>query len=723
VSASASSTLTGDVTVGAHAAVDGDPATAWLAEPTEDKPVLRLAWSGARRMDRIRLVVPQAPVAARTTQVVLGTDAGDFAAAVGADGWVRFPAVTTSRLDITVNSAEKAVADPRGNGWPAPPGIAEVEVPALGNRLSPASDSTPLVAPCGTGPAVEIDGVSYPTSVSGTLGDVRASRPLPVTICDDFASDSVPLTAGEHHLRTLPSKAFVGESATLVRDGATAVPAVTRRDVKIGQWDATERTVTVGSGAAALLVVPENLNAGWAATLNGQDLRPVRVDGWQQAFALPAGEGGTVTLRFEPDEPYRTGLAAGAVCVLLVVLLALAPVRRRWAPAAHPQGRPSRRIPGGEAWMLVPLMALIVTLGGAAGAVLLLIALIVRQLWPRALPALAFISAVTGLVVAVGGRLLGEGQELAYGAAVQLAMLAAVCWVAATAAPAAGRPAEEQELLLETPEEPAAEEPYRATLRRSVGLFRTFLVEQTDPDRFYSLLATDSVRQLGSYVKLDGARVLDVGGGPGYFSSEFARVGATYLGIDPAVGDFAAAGAEVSGMVRGSGTALPIRTGVLDVCYSSNVLEHVDAPEAMLDEMLRVTRPGGTIYVSFTPWYSPHGGHETAPWHFLGGQYARRRYQRKNGREPKNRFMESLFPVSAARAMRWVRAARRAGDVTVVDVLPRYHPKWAKWVARVPVLRETLTWNFTVVLRRTGEPDSTVVQEDVARVSLPDVTQ
>jgi arabinofuranan 3-O-arabinosyltransferase len=36
----------------------------------------------------------------------------------------------------------------------------------------------------------------------------------------------------------------------------------------------------------------------------------------------------------------------------------------------------------------------------------------------------------------------------------------------------------------------------------------------------------------------------------------------------------------------------------------------------------------------------------------------------------------------------------------VVDVLPRYHPWWARWVARVPGLRETLTWNFTVVLRR-----------------------
>ncbi|MBG0567950.1 alpha-(1-_3)-arabinofuranosyltransferase domain-containing protein [Actinoplanes aureus] len=723
VTASASSTLTGDVTVAAYAASDGDPATAWLADPTDASPTLRLAWTGDRRLDRFRLVVPRQPAAARPTQVLVRTTAGDAVADIGPDGWVRFPAATTNRLEVTVTAAERVIADTRGNGWPAPAGVAEIEVPGLAGLLTPPSDSTPIAAPCGAGPAVEIDGDSYPTSVSGTLADIRAGRPLPVTVCDDFASDFVQLAAGDHHLRTVPSASFVADSAALVRDRAPATPpAVARRDVRIEQWDSTERTFTVAAGEASLLVVSENHNAGWVATLGDQELRPVRVDGWQQAFVLPAGEGGLVTLRFTPDQPYRMGLLAGAVCVFLVVLLALAPVRRRWAPVTRPPARAFRAIPGGPGWIVVPLMALAVALGGAAAAALLLIALIVRQLRPGALPGLAFLSALVGLGVAVSGRLLGHGQEWAYDAAVQLAMLAAVCWVAATVAPSAGRP-DEKALPEEEPIPDTATEPYRASLRRSVGLYKAFLVEQTDPDRFYSLLAKDSVRQLGSYVDLAGARVLDVGGGPGYFSSEFREAGATYLGIDPAVGDFAAAGAQVNGMVRGSGTALPIRSGALDVCYSSNVLEHVDAPEAMLAEMVRVTRPGGTIYMSFTPWWSPHGGHETAPWHFLGGDRARRRYQRKNGREPKNRFMETLFPVSAARAMRWVRSARRAGDVAVVDVLPRYHPRWAKWVARVPVLRETLTWNFTVVLRREGESVSAIVQEDVARVSLPDVTQ
>jgi hypothetical protein len=117
----------------------------------------------------------------------------------------------------------------------------------------------------------------------------------------------------------------------------------------------------------------------------------------------------------------------------------------------------------------------------------------------------------------------------------------------------------------------------------------------------------------------------------------------------------------------------------------------------MTGEMVRVTRPGGTIFLSFTPWLSPHGGHETAPWHYLGGHLARRRFHRKHGREPKNRFGQSLFAVSVGAALRW---ARSCPDVDVVAAYPRYHPWWATWVVAVPGLRELASWNLVLVMRR-----------------------
>jgi SAM-dependent methyltransferase len=236
-----------------------------------------------------------------------------------------------------------------------------------------------------------------------------------------------------------------------------------------------------------------------------------------------------------------------------------------------------------------------------------------------------------------------------------------------------------------------------ATLARSVRLFRAFLKEQSDPDHFYQILADDSVTQLAAFTPLRDRLVLDVGGGPGYFADAFRAAGAHYLGVDPDVGELSARGTPAAGMVRASGTRLPLRDDAVDVCYSSNVLEHVADPAAMLDEMVRVTKPGGTVFASFTPWFSPWGGHETAPWHFLGGGYARRRYAKKHGREPKNRFGESLFAFRVGTAISW---ARNCGQSRLVRALPRYHPWWATWIVHVPILREFASWNLVLVLEK-----------------------
>ncbi|SMD21665.1 class I SAM-dependent methyltransferase [Kibdelosporangium aridum] len=238
---------------------------------------------------------------------------------------------------------------------------------------------------------------------------------------------------------------------------------------------------------------------------------------------------------------------------------------------------------------------------------------------------------------------------------------------------------------------------HSATLDRSVRLFKAFRNEQTDRDTFYRLLADDSVSQVSEFAPLSGRTLLDVGGGPGYFSDAFRAAGAYYLGLDPDVGELSARGSYPPGMIRASGTELPVRTGAVDVCYSSNVLEHVDKPRKMLDEMVRVTKPGGTVFLSFTPWFSPWGGHETSPWHFLGGHYARRRFHAKNGHPPKNAFGESLFAVSIGEALQW---ARTHPDATLERALPRYHPWWATWIVRVPVLREVASWNLVLVLRK-----------------------
>jgi SAM-dependent methyltransferase len=254
--------------------------------------------------------------------------------------------------------------------------------------------------------------------------------------------------------------------------------------------------------------------------------------------------------------------------------------------------------------------------------------------------------------------------------------------------------------VVESGEKAAVSELPRGSLRRSVALFRAFLVEQTDPDRFYSTLARDSVAEVLRWAPLDGAKVLDIGGGPGYFADAFARAGASYAGVEPDVGELTARGHVGVNAVRGSGLQLPIASDAVTVAYSSNVLEHVPDPEAMAAEMLRVTRPGGLVVLSWTPWLSPWGGHETAPWHYLGGRRAADRYAVRHGHRPKNDFGRSLFACSAGRMLRWMRAAEGRGELRVVEVLPRYHPWWARWVVRVPGLREVVSWNVVIVVEK-----------------------
>ncbi|MER5964594.1 class I SAM-dependent methyltransferase [Streptomyces sp. NPDC002057] len=233
------------------------------------------------------------------------------------------------------------------------------------------------------------------------------------------------------------------------------------------------------------------------------------------------------------------------------------------------------------------------------------------------------------------------------------------------------------------------------SFRRSLALFRAFLREQDDPHTAYELLARDAADQVERHVPLDGRVVVDVGGGRGYFTREFRRRGAHGYLFEPDLAELASV--RGAGAVVADGYLLPLADGAADVCFSSNVLEHVRDPATFLSELVRVTRPGGLIYVSYTNWLSPWGGHEWAPWHYLGAERARTRYERRTGRAAKHRLGENLFVIGVGPTLRHVRGR---GDVEIVSARSRYWPVLPGAVTRVPVLREFATWNLLLLLRR-----------------------
>ena len=211
----------------------------------------------------------------------------------------------------------------------------------------------------------------------------------------------------------------------------------------------------------------------------------------------------------------------------------------------------------------------------------------------------------------------------------------------------------------------------------ALRLLAAFRREQADPDSFYGLLARDSVALVARHARLDGSRVVDVSGGAGYFADAFREHGAQCLLVEPDPAELCIRGAPSRASVIGDGYWLPLGEASVDVCFSCNVLEHVRDPAGLIDEMIRVTRPGGLVYLSYTVWLSPWRG--------------------RRGEKPKNIYGETMFPLSVGQVLSLV---RRRADVAVVEARPRYYPRWCRFLIFLPGLRELLTWNLLLILRR-----------------------
>jgi arabinofuranan 3-O-arabinosyltransferase len=174
-----------------------------------------------------------------------------------------------------------------------------------------------------------VDGTTYPTAVTGTLGAVLDGTPLTLTGC----GPAVSLSAGSHRVVVRATEQYTATRLTLRPRNEPVAGPVTYRDVRVRDWTTSRRDVEVGAGAAALLIVPENVNDGWRATLDGDPLTAVRVDGWKQGYLVPAGDGGRVTLQFAPNRWYQAGLLLGAALALLLLAGAVLAARRERARA------------------------------------------------------------------------------------------------------------------------------------------------------------------------------------------------------------------------------------------------------------------------------------------------------------------------------------------------------------------------------------------------------
>jgi SAM-dependent methyltransferase len=116
------------------------------------------------------------------------------------------------------------------------------------------------------------------------------------------------------------------------------------------------------------------------------------------------------------------------------------------------------------------------------------------------------------------------------------------------------------------------------------------------------------VEYLRRYVR-EGDRVLDVGAGPGRFTIELARLGASIVVADISPGQLelnrrkaeeAGVAAAVVERVIADVVALPFEDASFDVtvCYGGPISYAVERAADAVAELARVTRPGGHLLVS-----------------------------------------------------------------------------------------------------------------------------
>jgi len=100
-----------------------------------------------------------------------------------------------------------------------------------------------------------------------------------------------------------------------------------------------------------------------------------------------------------------------------------------------------------------------------------------------------------------------------------------------------------------------------------------------------------------------GELVLDVGCGVGHDLVRLASAGLTPVGVDSSAKALARARRGGCAVVRGDAARLPFITGAFAGSRIERVLQHVADPCAVLDEVIRVTRPGGFVAI-FEPDYT-----------------------------------------------------------------------------------------------------------------------
>ncbi|OCB42824.1 hypothetical protein A5721_27280 [Mycobacterium vulneris] len=330
-----------DVLGSSYAATDGDPRTSWTAPQRvvqfKAPPTLTLKLPAPTEVGALRIDPGATQPPAHPTQVAIDLGDGPQMHKLAGNSEVQTAKLKPRVTDtITVSLLGwNDIIDRTSLGFDQlkPPGLAELTVLDVHGKPIAAADAAvnrkrTVSLPCGQGPIIGVAGQFVQTSVRTTVGALLDGDPIAARPC---RTGPIALPAGQQELLVSPGAAFVVDGVVLNTPVADQLRTATTTPVETPVWSPDHRQVQLPAGAdSRVLVVPESVNPGWIArTADGTELTPVKVNGWQQGWVVPAGGADTVTLSFPSNRPYRIGLIGGLALLPVLALLALWPVRRR----------------------------------------------------------------------------------------------------------------------------------------------------------------------------------------------------------------------------------------------------------------------------------------------------------------------------------------------------------------------------------------------------------
>lgn len=222
-------------------------------------------------------------------------------------------------------------------------------------------------------------------------------------------------------------------------------------------------------------------------------------------------------------------------------------------------------------------------------------------------------------------------------------------------------------------------------------------LKHKDDAHFYQLQADDAVRWMEACgVELGSStRVLDLGCGHGVFGSRLSRRGCPVTFADERnllLPELANAPFRTINLDRDDIKVL----GEFDLVVCSNVFEHLSKPGRFLESVHRILAPRGKLYLSWTNWLSPWGGHDWSPLHYFGPRQGQWLFDRFLKRPRNHTIFENLFPTYIGKTLGQI---RRSEHLRILKAAPRYYTELS-WLIRVPVAREFLAWNCALLVGR-----------------------